>query len=174
MLTEGHCSACAISITGTYYRRTVEDSQDSSYDLVKFGLWTEAEVVIGFLLSCAPIMPRFFQHVGPKLYATLSRNSSSKARTALEPNSNGCGNANIKSPPPFKYPQDKFGGIRHTPRITGNSFDPLTTQTGDYVTLDDLGDTRSKEEVRLEDFQVPPPKTVIVHGGSQQDVTAMV
>jgi len=174
MLTIWRHSACAISILGTYYRRVVENSHDQSYDLVVFGQWTEAEVIVGFVLSCVPIMPKFFQHVGPKLYATLSRGFRSKEGTSLELNSNVHGDAKIISPSPFNYPQGKSGGIRHSARGLGDSFDPLTAPTGDYITLDDFGDARYKEEARNDGTQVPPSRTAIFHSESVQDGTTMV
>lgn len=39
------------------------------------GLWTWAELTTGILVSCLPVVPRFFQHVGPKLYTSFKSNS---------------------------------------------------------------------------------------------------
>ena len=36
------------------------------------GLWTYAELSIGIIISCLPVIPRFFQHFGPRLSRALT------------------------------------------------------------------------------------------------------
>ena len=36
------------------------------------GLWADAELSIGIIISCLPVIPRFFQHIGPKLSTALT------------------------------------------------------------------------------------------------------
>ena len=36
------------------------------------GLWTDAELASGFIISCLPVIPKFFQHIWPKVSRTLS------------------------------------------------------------------------------------------------------
>ena len=52
----------------TYYTWHIIESSDDSYLLVPFGLWSLAELSAGIVVGCFPIMPRFFQHVGPRAY----------------------------------------------------------------------------------------------------------
>ena len=51
-------------------------SPDISYNIMILGIWTWAEATSGILVSCLPIMPKFFQHMAPKLqgaFASMSR-----------------------------------------------------------------------------------------------------
>ena len=36
------------------------------------GLWSAAEFSTGIIISCLPVIPRFFQHIGPKLSSALT------------------------------------------------------------------------------------------------------
>lgn len=36
------------------------------------GLWTYAELSTGTCISCLPVIPKFFQHIGPKLSSALT------------------------------------------------------------------------------------------------------
>ncbi|KAI4213374.1 MAG: hypothetical protein LQ349_009283, partial [Xanthoria aureola] len=69
----GFC-ACITSIVRTYYTSESEIG-DVSYKLIIMGLWTWAELTAGILVSCLPVVPRFFQHIGPKVYASFKSNS---------------------------------------------------------------------------------------------------
>ena len=84
-------STCATSIVRTYYTWQIIESSDESYLLVPFGLWGLAELSAGIVVGCFPIMPRFFQHVGPRAYKifklgsgiTKSSGYDQSARTEL-------------------------------------------------------------------------------------------
>ena len=39
--------------------------------MVQMGLWTYAELATGVIVSCLPVIPKFFQHVGPRISATI-------------------------------------------------------------------------------------------------------
>lgn len=43
-----------------------------SYTIVPIGMWTYAEHSIGICVSCLPVIPKFFQHIGPKLSSALT------------------------------------------------------------------------------------------------------
>ncbi|MCJ1263640.1 hypothetical protein MMC22_003510 [Lobaria immixta] len=47
-------------------------SQDFTYTLSFTGHWSYAEVVIGIVCGCAPVLPKFFRHVIPRFTQTLS------------------------------------------------------------------------------------------------------
>ena len=55
----------------TYYTWQLAASPDKSYLLAAHGLCSDAELSVGVLIGCFPIMPKFFQHVGPKLSHVL-------------------------------------------------------------------------------------------------------
>ena len=44
---------------------------DVSYTIVPVGMWTDAELCTGIIVSCFPFMTKFFKHIGPKLSSTL-------------------------------------------------------------------------------------------------------
>ena len=39
------------------------------------GMWTYAELSTGIVISCLPVIPRFFQHFGPKVHSALALRS---------------------------------------------------------------------------------------------------
>ena len=61
-----------MSIIRTYYCWQLAASPDKSYLLAAYGLCSDAELSVGVLIGCFPIMPKFFQHIGPKLSEALS------------------------------------------------------------------------------------------------------
>ena len=58
---------CVVSVIRTYYCWQLAASPDTSYLLAAYGLCSDAELSVGVLIGCFPIMPKFFQHIGPKL-----------------------------------------------------------------------------------------------------------
>lgn len=67
------------SVARTYYTWKVVKEQDISYNILMMGLWTLAEVATGVIVSCLPILPRFFRYAGPKLYRAFSVGSKSSS-----------------------------------------------------------------------------------------------
>ena len=67
--------ACIISVIRTYYIWTVLNRLDVSNDLIGLSLLSYAEVAIGVIVSCAPTLPRFFQHVRPKVLRIFSQST---------------------------------------------------------------------------------------------------
>lgn len=61
-----------MSIVRTYYGWHLASSPDRSYMLAICGLCSDAEISIGVLVGCFPIMPKFFRYVGPKISEALS------------------------------------------------------------------------------------------------------
>ena len=59
-------------------------SPDTSYNVVPMGLWTFAELAIGFIISCLPVIPKFFQHISPKVSRALSVLSKSTKDSGIE------------------------------------------------------------------------------------------
>lgn len=81
-------SACITSILRTYYTWKIAQSPDISYNVVRMGLWTSAEFTTGIIISCFPVIPKFFQHIGPKVSSALilrskvMKNSSRESASA--------------------------------------------------------------------------------------------
>ncbi|KAL8819728.1 MAG: hypothetical protein Q9223_001916 [Gallowayella weberi] len=55
------------------------------YNITIMGIWTWAEITAGILVSCLPVMPRFFQHIGPKVYASFKSNSIIRSLFSMTP-----------------------------------------------------------------------------------------
>lgn len=70
-------SACITSILRTYYTWKIAQSPDLSYNIVPMGMWSCAELATGIVISCLPVIPKFFQHVGPKVSKALTLRSKS-------------------------------------------------------------------------------------------------
>lgn len=49
--------------------------------MMKMGLWTWAELTTGILISCMPVLPKFFQILTAKVQGPLSRLSKSVTRS---------------------------------------------------------------------------------------------
>ena len=122
------------SIVRTYY--SFPKSSDKTYVLELMGLWAWAELTIGIIVGCLPVMPKFFQHIGPKVYKTLSfgsKNEISPAHGLKETHKTAKANAFTKIQRPFaKYV---------VPSVSDSLTDPYSPQTrlhDDYLTLDKL------------------------------------
>ena len=121
------------------------------------GLWAWAELAIGIIVSCLPVMPRFFQHVGPKVYKTLSfrsKNKISPAHGLKDTHKTSKANAFTKIQRPFaKY-------VR--PSVSGPLTDPYSPQTQlhhDYLALDKLDSSLQHVIIAHETVQ---PSSVII------------
>ena len=49
---------------------------DKTYHIMQMCLWNYAELATGVFISCLPVIPKFFQHVGPKILAMVSSNKT--------------------------------------------------------------------------------------------------
>lgn len=48
------------------------------------GLWTYAELSTGIVISCLPVIPKFFQHIGPKVSSALRLRYKSTKNSGVE------------------------------------------------------------------------------------------
>ena len=67
------------SIVRTYYSFQVPKSSDRTYKLELMGLWGWAELTIGIIVGCLPVLPKFIHHIG----ATVSRTFSSTSEDGV-------------------------------------------------------------------------------------------
>ena len=145
------------SIVRTYYSFQVPKSSDKTYNLELMGLWGWAELAIGIIVGCLPIMPKFFQHIGPKVYKTLSFGSKkeiSPAHGIKDTHKTAKANAFTKIQRPFA----KYDG----PSVSNSLTDPYNPQTqlyDDYLTLDKL--ESSLPNVFIAHEIVQPPGVII-------------
>ena len=70
------------SIVRTYYSFQPPKSSDRTYNLSLMGLWGWAELAIGIIVGCLPVMPKFVQHVGTRFFKTSSPRSRAGVRPA--------------------------------------------------------------------------------------------
>ena len=60
------------SILRTYYTWQLTASGDIAWELIPMGLWTWTEISVGIIVGCLPALPKFFHHIGPKIYRSSS------------------------------------------------------------------------------------------------------
>ena len=74
--------------------------------MVIMGFWTYAEMTIGLVVSCLPVMPRFFHHIGPK----FSKVCSFRLMRSRDITKKGTFIGRF-CPHPFKGPNDTVKGL---------------------------------------------------------------
>lgn len=79
------------------------------------GIWAWAEMAVGIIVSCLPIMPKFFQHFSPKVWRLLSLPIGTAER----------GRATGESYPSHKHqnPFSRSSGRTRIPDVVDESFD---------------------------------------------------
>ena len=131
-----YSSACVASILRTIYSWKVYKKEDSSRNLGILGMWAHAEIAIGIIVSCMPVLPKFFQHFAPIIRHSLSY--VSKAGSKVKPRSLFSGST-------AREKQSSKGSDTFASRSTVrgdrdswiNHISLKTLTTGDYITLDD-------------------------------------
>ena len=103
-------SACITSVLRTYYTWKIVQSPDISYNMVPMGMWTYAELSTGIVISCLPVIPKFFQHVGPQ----LSRALTFRHDKVTKESSNSGSSASGKSSDPTRGERLKLPSFKHT------------------------------------------------------------
>ncbi len=145
------------SILRTYYSFQVSKSSDKTYNLQLMGLWAWAELAIGIIVGCLPVMPRFFQHIGPKVYQTLSfgfKNEISPAHGLKDAHKKAKANAFTKIQRPFAtYIRPSVS------RSLTDTYSPETQFHDDCLTLDKL--ESSLPQVFIAHETVHPPGVII-------------
>lgn len=122
------------SIMRTYYTWRVVQSPDITYNLCIMGMWSYAEISIGIIVSCLPVLPKFFNNFGPTIYGSLPlktwpvillrRRMRSTGATDKAGTSSG-----------FRRPFTKCNGDNNTSETWKNS-NPSSELKGAYTKLD--------------------------------------
>lgn len=117
----------------TYFIWQLAESRDKSYMLAAFGLWSDAELSVGLLIGCCPVMPRFIQHVRPKLSKALSLSPTLVSTLSHHPTGRNktptiIARAKIKNP----FAKYRFGSV-----IAESDIDPYTQLHAEYYTLNE-------------------------------------
>ena len=122
--------ACLTSIMRTYSTWRFVESPDKNYELGRFGLWSTAELPVAIITGCLPVLPRFVQHVGPKLHSVFSTTPSTPVTSSTKTFSSTA-LTKIKTP---------FG--KHSTGLSTPDADiyPYASQPhGEYRMLDEFG-----------------------------------
>lgn len=123
-------SACVTSILRTYYTWRTVESSDTSWELLPMGLWTWAELSIGIIVGCLPALPKFFQHIGPKIHGSIS---------GAGPGSESCpatDTSKAKVLARVKRPFAKYGVGPSVSDSWNDPYSPRAQLHDDYLVLD--------------------------------------
>ena len=131
----------------TYAAWQVEWSDDKSYYMIIMGMWSTGEIAAGILVSCFPVIPRFYQHVGPKNFAIFLSTFRSRASSGHKSGSTKVA-PRIEGLSKFQQHLSTRGGGDRNQQTWEDSYNTRTHSDGDYITLDDL-DTTSPRRVDL-------------------------
>ena len=132
--------ACITSILRTYYTWKIINSPDITYNMIIMGLWAYAEITIGIVVSCLPVVPKFFKHIGPKIYATFSLGSM--PGTLLRPKLRSTDKTNTSSR--IRQHFTKRSGGNRIPETWNDSYHSKVELKGEYITLDEYDMRQSK------------------------------
>ena len=105
--------------------------------MVPMGMWTYAELSTGIVISCLPVIPKFFQHVGPKLSSALTLRSKSTKDSRNE-SASAAPSDKVRAEklklPSFKH---TFASVApNTQKDDLEMYDQETLPKGEYVQLD--------------------------------------
>ena len=133
MLILNETSACIASILRTYHTWQTVEARDTSWELLPMGYWTWTELSIGIIVGCLPTMPKFFQHIGPKIrHRILGTGPETGSSTVAD-----TPKASVLAK--FQKPFAKYGlGLS----VTDSRNEPYITSAqprSEYVILDGLG-----------------------------------
>ena len=142
-------SACVTSILRTYYTWQTVESADTSWELIPMGLWTWAEISTGIIVSCLPTMPKFFQHIRPKIFRSTSEGGPGLYSSAA-----------IRTPKVNVLARftNSFAMCGVGPSASGSwngSHRPRTQVHGDYLVLDRLNTSSTRVKSSYIESQCP-------------------
>lgn len=152
-------SACITSILRTYYTWKIVQSPDISYNMVPMGMWTYAELSTGIVISCLPVIPKFFQHIGPKVSSALTFRSRPTKDS-------GVGSESAASSDKVRAEKLKLPSFKHTfASVVSRTekeddhelYSEQTLSKGEYAMLHD-GPAAPRRFVTSEIIQMPAAK----------------
>jgi hypothetical protein len=71
--------AIVASCVRCYYSFLIASTDDETYVTSILGIWAAAECTIGIVVTCAPVFPRFYDNMRPKIYSVLSYSTKRSA-----------------------------------------------------------------------------------------------
>ena len=108
------------------------------------GLWTHAELCTGIIISCFPVMTKFFKHIGPKLSSAFTLRSNKESASAAP--------LDKVRPEKLKLPSLKHtfaSVISSAERDDGHElYNQQTLPKGEYAQLDEDMVTPRRDAIR--------------------------
>ena len=127
----------------TYAAWQVAQQDDTSYYITMMGIWSWGEIAAGILVSCFPVIPKFFHHFEPKIFAILPSTFKSRASSGHISESKKVA-PKIEGLSKFRQHLSKLGGGESIPQQWEDPYNTQAPLDGDYVTLDDLDQTSTR------------------------------
>lgn len=128
------CSrACVASILRTYYTFRIAQGPDVTFNIVVMGLGATAELSIGVVVSCLPVLPRFVRHFGPKITRSFSFHSTSTLGTSRRGRFAHKLNCLLGRAPATEQHHSWSRSTTSVPRIDSNTVEQEID--GNYVTI---------------------------------------
>ena len=187
--------ACIASIFRAVYSLKLTQTQDFTYEVNLVGFWALTEVYIGYIVSCLPQSPRFYQFVAPKIAKNLTqiaglgkrisgltgrttdgRKSGSANQPLAERSASGAWNDLSKESGAKRYEYLAVGGEEESKRTEKSAandtiasiYDGYFGRSGDLEKGggDGGGDGIMVEHVTQVESVLPPPRT---HGRGRED-----
>ena len=115
-------------------------SSDISHVAEPFALWSMAEISVGVITGCLPVVPKFFQHIGPEVYKKLSFPFVPASNPGHDPRSNTfktATNTMIASP---------FARYSSRPKTSDSENDPRAQIHGEYYMLGEVEASQSRAD----------------------------
>lgn len=144
--------ACVTSIMRTYYTFRVVKTSDKSYMFGPFGLWSGAELSASVITSCLPVLPKFFQHIRPKVYRVYKVFSAQSKSTSSSGPDQRDGSRPSKKQALTKV-KNSFAKHGAGLNLTESDTDPYSQLHGEYYTLDE--------------FEASKPQTIMASAPTQ-------
>ena len=122
------------------------------------GLWGWAELAIGILVGCLPVAPRFFQHIGPRIFDVFAFVSKSEIQSDKSPTYGPKNTDRIAKTYSSTKLQRPFARHNVGSNISKSFTDPNYSQTrldSDHLhlTANEIDSTRSKFAIAHESTQ---------------------
>ena len=126
------------SIVRTYYTWVVDRGTDESYSLGFLNICAAAELAIGIIVGCLPIMPKFLQHANVKVSKALSFASKSTSKSRQESGQESKGQSDTPKANALISIKRSFAKYKAAADVTESWSDRYHSRTkiyGDYLTL---------------------------------------
>ena len=126
------------AIVRAYYTWVVARAADESYSQVVLYLCSAAELAIGIIVGCLPIMPKFLQHAGVKVSKAFSFASRSTIKSRQDIVQESKGQSNTPKANALNSIKRSFAKYKAGADVTESWSDPYHSRAenhGDYLTL---------------------------------------